>query len=214
MIPMTPIGSAVTSTPTPGRTESILAPAIRTASPAKNLNICPARTTSPMPSASILPSSRDRSVPSSFLRDRICSPMRSSASARCWMPPLPHVTAASRAAAIASFVWSRSADAKSPIQSLVSDGLRSATTALPSTQLPPTRFLFTFDILIHFDHPSEDFPGSEPGLADADSRISLRDRPGVSASGSTRSSSIAGLPLAQARSNAPGNSSVRSTVSP
>ena len=43
----TPIGSRVTSTVTPGRTEGSNSPAVRSASPAKNLKIWPARPTSP-----------------------------------------------------------------------------------------------------------------------------------------------------------------------
>src|SRR5215831_2511474 len=43
MAPMTPIGSRVTSTSTPGRTESSFSPAKRSVSPAKNLNMYPAR---------------------------------------------------------------------------------------------------------------------------------------------------------------------------
>ena len=39
----TPIGSRVMSTVTPGRTEGINSPAVRSASPAKNLKIWPAR---------------------------------------------------------------------------------------------------------------------------------------------------------------------------
>ena len=53
--PTTPTGSRVTSTWMPGRTESTRSPVIRSASPAKNLKICPARTTSPCPSGRVLP---------------------------------------------------------------------------------------------------------------------------------------------------------------
>ena len=51
----TPIGSRVISTSMPGRVESIFSPPGRTASPAKNLKIAPARAASPMPSASGFP---------------------------------------------------------------------------------------------------------------------------------------------------------------
>ena len=47
----TPIGSRVTSTVTPGRTEGINSPAVRSASPAKNLKIWPARPTRRAPRA-------------------------------------------------------------------------------------------------------------------------------------------------------------------
>ena len=46
------------------------------------------------------------------------------------------------------------------------------------------------------------------------SRMSVRDLVGVIASGSSLTSTIAGLPLARARSNAGAKSAVRSTVSP
>ena len=82
MIPTTPTGSRAISTSTPGRTESMLAPVMRTASPAKNLKMCPARSTSATPSARTFPSSRDRSVPSASLRARIALPMKSRISAR------------------------------------------------------------------------------------------------------------------------------------
>ena len=59
MMPTTPTASRVISTPTPGRTLGTVSPDRRSASPAKNSKICPARVTSPMPSASVLPSSRD-----------------------------------------------------------------------------------------------------------------------------------------------------------
>ena len=58
MMPTTPTASRVISTPTPGRTDGTLSPVSRSASPAKNSKIWPARVTSPMPSASVLPSSR------------------------------------------------------------------------------------------------------------------------------------------------------------
>ncbi|KQY76840.1 hypothetical protein ASD52_22720 [Ensifer sp. Root142] len=73
MMPTTPTGSRVISTPISGRTEGMISPASLSASPAKKSKIWPARTVSPMPSASVLPSSRDNSRPSSSLRARISS---------------------------------------------------------------------------------------------------------------------------------------------
>jgi hypothetical protein len=76
----TPTGSRVISTSTPGRTLPIFSPAMRSASPAKNAKICPARVASPMPSGSVLPSSRESNRPSSSLRARISSEIFFSAS--------------------------------------------------------------------------------------------------------------------------------------
>src|SRR3990167_3677360 len=50
MMPTTPTGSRVTSTCTPWRTEASSSPWMRSASPAKNLKICPLRATSARPS--------------------------------------------------------------------------------------------------------------------------------------------------------------------
>ena len=61
--PTTPTGSRVISTSTPGRTDGSFSPGSRSASPAKNLKMCPARTVSPMPSGSVFPSSRASSRP-------------------------------------------------------------------------------------------------------------------------------------------------------
>ena len=82
MAPMTPIGSRVTSTSIPGRTDCRCWPAMRTVSPAKYLKICPARPNSPLASASVLPSSRASNSPSSSPRLRISVPARSRMSAR------------------------------------------------------------------------------------------------------------------------------------
>ena len=95
-------GSRVTSTSMPGRTESIFSPVSRTASPAKNLKMAPARAASPMPSASGLPCSRDSSRPSSSLRARISVPARSRMSKRSCGVVRDHFVNAARAAAIAA----------------------------------------------------------------------------------------------------------------
>src|SRR5664279_6653218 len=105
MMPMTPRGSRVISTSTPGRIDWIFSPASRSASPPKNLKICPARTTSPMPSGKVLPSSRERSRPSSSLRARIAFPTASSRFARSWIEDIDHTGNAARAAFP---VWSMS----------------------------------------------------------------------------------------------------------
>ena len=81
--PTTPTGSRVTSTPTPGRTEGTTSPPTRSASPAKNLKMLPARATSPMASGRVLPSSRASRSPSSALRARISAPAASRMSKRC-----------------------------------------------------------------------------------------------------------------------------------
>ena len=83
MMPTTPTGSRVISTPTPGRTDGTSSPVSRRASPAKNSKICAARTVSPMPSASVLPSSRLSSVPSSSLRARVSAAAFFRTSWRC-----------------------------------------------------------------------------------------------------------------------------------
>ena len=69
-------------TPMPGRTEGSSSPARRRHSPAKNLNMWPARVTSPTASGLVLPSSRASSVPNSSRRARISLPILSSASLR------------------------------------------------------------------------------------------------------------------------------------
>ena len=74
---------------------------MRSASPAKNLKMEPARAASPMPSASGLPCSRDSSRPSSSLRARISVPARSRMSNRSCGVVRDHFLNASRAAAIA-----------------------------------------------------------------------------------------------------------------
>ncbi len=104
MMPTTPIGSRVISTPTPGRTDGSVSPESRSASPAKNSKICPARVTSPMPSASVLPSSRDRSMPSSSLRAKISCAVFDSMLQRSRMPERDQAGNAAFAAAMASSV--------------------------------------------------------------------------------------------------------------
>ncbi len=136
MSPMTPSGSRVTSTSTPGRTEASLSPVMRTTSPAKNLKICPARIASPMPSGSVLPSSRDNSAPSSSLRAMISLPARSRMLARSWIEPVDHAGNAFFAAATAVRACSASACAYSPITSLVSEGLRFGVAEAPATHSP------------------------------------------------------------------------------
>jgi len=123
MMPTTPTGSRVTSTPMPGRTEGSVSPASRRHSPAKNLKMFPARTASPMPSASVLPSSRASSLPSSSRRARISVPILSRASCRAWIPPVDQAGKAARAACTAASSCAASACAYSPITSVRSDGL-------------------------------------------------------------------------------------------
>jgi hypothetical protein len=53
----------VTSISMPGRTEASFSPVARSASPAKNLKIWPARPASAVASASVLPSSRAQQLP-------------------------------------------------------------------------------------------------------------------------------------------------------
>ena len=79
-MPTTPTGSRVISTLIPGRTDGTTSPVRRKASPAKNLNICPARPASPIASGSVLPSSRASRRPSSTFRARISVPIASSTS--------------------------------------------------------------------------------------------------------------------------------------
>jgi len=109
--PTTPIGSRVTSTLMPGRTEGMISPAVRRASPAKNLKICPARTASPVASGSVLPSSRASSSPSSARRARISVPTKSSASKRCCGVEIDQAGNAARAAATAASTAAASPEA-------------------------------------------------------------------------------------------------------
>ncbi|RDL47658.1 hypothetical protein BLJAPNOD_05582 [Ensifer sp. M14] len=139
MMPTTPTGSRVISTPMFGRTEGMTSPAKRSASPAKKSKIWPARTVSPMPSASVLPSSRDNSRPSSSLRAKISSAVFRRMAWRSRMPERDQAGKAALAAAIAAFASSTEARAYSPITSLVSDGLILRTPS-PPTHSPAIRF--------------------------------------------------------------------------
>ena len=96
----------------------------RSASPAKNLKICPARIASPMPSGSVLPSSRDSSRPSSSLRARISVPTRRGCSSApgSSRAPTPGTRPSRRRSP--SRACAASACAYSPTTSARSDGLR------------------------------------------------------------------------------------------
>jgi hypothetical protein len=134
--PITPKGSRVTVTSTPARTEARLTPSMRSASPAKNLKIWPARAASPIPSAKGFPSSRDRRRPSSSLRARISVPMASRKSARTCGVAEAHCEKAALAAATAPLVKAASAAAYSPTISLKSEGLTSMIACLPAAHSP------------------------------------------------------------------------------
>ena len=136
IMPTTPTGSRVISTVRPGRTDGTSSPFARSASPAKNLKIDPARAASPMPSGLVLPSSRDSSVPSSSLRARISVPIASRMSARCWMLAAAHFGNAARAASIAVAACAASARAYSPTMSAVLDGLTSGAASPPRSHSP------------------------------------------------------------------------------
>ncbi len=136
MRPMTPSGSRVISTSTPGRTDASFSPDCRSASPAKNLKMLPARIASPTPSGSVLPSSRESRRPSSSLRARISLPARSRMFARSWMTPCAHPGNACFALAIASRACAASACAYSPMTSLTSDGFRLSVVVAPATHSP------------------------------------------------------------------------------
>ncbi len=138
----TPSGSRVTSMSRPGRTDASFSPGTRSASPAKNLKICPARPTSPMASGSVLPSSRARRSPSSALRARISVPMKSSASARACGEATAQAGNAARAAAMAARACASPARAYSSITSVVSEGFTFREASSPSTQSPPIQFRF------------------------------------------------------------------------
>ena len=129
----TPTGSRVISISTPGRTESSFSPAIRTASPAKNLKMYPARPASPIPSASGLPCSRDSSRPSSSLRARISVPARSRTSNRSCGVVRDHFWNAAFAEAIASSASADDARANSPTTSSTFEGLMSGSRSAEST---------------------------------------------------------------------------------
>ncbi len=122
--PTTPTGSLVISTSTPGRTEGSFSPHRRSASPAKNLKMWPARTVSPIPSASVFPSSRDRSRPMSSFRARISDPTLSRTFARSWMELSDQAGNAAAAASTAALASRASARAYSPMTSVRSDGFR------------------------------------------------------------------------------------------
>ena len=92
-----------------------------------------------MPSGRVLPSSRDRSVPSSVLRFRIASPIRSRASARSWRLPRAHAGAAATAAAMARLACAASARAYSPTTSSRLEGFRFRLVSAPDTHSPATR---------------------------------------------------------------------------
>ncbi len=142
--PMTPSGSRVTSTPTPGRTDGTMSPFRRSASPAKNLKMLPARATSPIASGSVLPSSRASMSPSSARRVRISVPAASSTSKRCCGVDRPHAGAAARAAAMAACACAASACAYSPMTSRVSEGLTLRAASAPATHSPAIRFFNIF----------------------------------------------------------------------
>ncbi len=134
--PMTPTGSRVISTSTPGRTEGSFSPDRRSASPAKNLKMWPARTVSPTPSASVFPSSRESSRPSSSLRARMSDPALSRMFARSWIELTDHVVKAFLAASMAASACAASAIAYSPMTSLRSDGLRLGVHDVPGVHSP------------------------------------------------------------------------------
>ncbi|MGY4318801.1 hypothetical protein ACVWW1_008128 [Bradyrhizobium sp. JR3.5] len=131
-MPMTPTGSRVISTSRPGRTDAPFSPISRSASPAKNAKICPARATSPMPSGSVLPSSRASRRPSSSLRARISTEILVSASKRSCGVERAQAGKAAFAAAIAFSVCALSALAYSPTTSAVLEGLMSRVMLVPS----------------------------------------------------------------------------------
>src|SRR4051812_34194770 len=139
--PTTPTGSRVTSTPTPGRTEGTTSPPERSASPAKNLKMLPARATSPIASGSVLPSSRASRSPSSLRRARISLPAASRMSKRCCGVDRPHAAWARVAAAVAWRGSSALPCAYSPAKSRVSEGLMLRLVRAPSTHSPAMRFL-------------------------------------------------------------------------
>ncbi len=139
MSPTTPIGSRVTSTSTPGRTDAIFSPAMRRHSPEKNRKIWPARAASPIPSGSVLPSSRERMRPSSSLRARISSPIFFRASCRSWGVVRDQAGNAAFAAATARSAPARSERGKRPTMSLVLDGLTSGLESLARTHSPATK---------------------------------------------------------------------------
>ena len=136
MMPMTPIGSRVTSISTPGRIDASFSPDARTTSPAKKRKICPARVTSPTPSGSVMPSSRESSRPSSSLRARISAPILSRLFARSWIEPMDQAGNAFAAAAIACLACSASACAYSPMTSARFDGLRLGVAETPEIHSP------------------------------------------------------------------------------
>ncbi len=136
MMPTTPTGSRVTSMSTPGRTEATRSPAMRNASPAKNLKMLPARVASPIASGRVLPSSRARRLPSSSLRASTSLPTTSSTSARRCGLAAAHVGAASRAAAMALRTCSSSARAYSATGVATSEGFSLSPVVTPVSQRP------------------------------------------------------------------------------
>src|SRR6185503_4414868 len=92
-----------------------------------------------MPAGKVLPSSRERSVPSSTLRLRMVSPIRSSASARSWRLPRAHAGAAATAAAMARLACAASARVYSPTTSSRFEGFRFRLVSTPDTHSPATK---------------------------------------------------------------------------
>ena len=134
----TPIGSRVTDTSMPGRTESSRCPLGCSTAPAKYLRICPARTTSPRASGSVLPSSRASRSPSSSARARTSLPALSSTVDRSHGVVRDHTGKAVAAASIAAFAAVASTPPYSRTTSERSDGLTSACASPPVTGAPPT----------------------------------------------------------------------------
>ncbi len=156
MMPITPIGSRVISTSTPGRTEAPRSPASRTASPAKNRKIMPARATSAIPSGRVLPSSRANSRPISSRRCSSSLPTASSRLARISGDVVDQAGNARRAAATAASVWRESACAYSPTTSSRSDGFRFTLCVCPATHAPSIRLsnFFVIGLVLAFSNHS------------------------------------------------------------
>src|SRR5262245_17865404 len=136
----TPSGSRVTSQSIPGRTDAIFSPPTRSASPAKNLKMNPARAASPTASASGFPCSRASSLPSSSLRARISLPARSSTSNRSCGVVSDHFANAFRAAAMARSTSAAVPRADSPTTSPRFDGLMSVAFSADSITWPSIKF--------------------------------------------------------------------------
>ncbi len=167
MTPITPSGSRITSTSTPGRTERTCSPAVRSASPAKNLKIHAARWTSAMPSAFGLPSSRDSSSPSSVARALSSTPTFSSAVNRSVGVAAAQTGCAASAASTAASTCAASPIANEPITSDRSDGLTFSAVVVASAGSPAMKFgcVVTLDSSFETSSSSSDLASVHPQRA-------------------------------------------------